>query len=404
MGKKYDIGIIGAGISGAFAALRAAENHRKASVIIFDLGRPPGKRRRQLEGWLGCFPTGDAKIRVNDVEYIRDTVDGRTARHANNWIMNHLKEIGPFKVTYDKLPQPSVQKQISTAGFEIIKNDYIQWKPDSVHKLSRVIADKLEEAGNVEFSFDNEVFTITKQKRHFIIGTTEGDYWCRKIILCVGRSGWRWVSKLYEDLGLSVHDDLAKYGIRVEMPTQYLKEYNKSHCSLIRSDLSIGPFCFNGTIIPEDHADLAISAFRSNENRWKSDKVSFKIIGNRLFKGRGIYETDRLGKLAFLQFNDRIGRERVKNLVKKRSLLSDIPEYNWLIETVEELESFIPNIINRGYFHVPTISPIAAPIRLGSNLETELEGMFVAGESAGFPGIGSAAISGAIAIDGALKK
>jgi len=404
VGKRYDVGIIGAGVSGAFAALRAAENHRKVSVIIFDLGRPPGKRRRQLEGWLGCFPTGDAKIRVNDVDYIRDIVDGRKARHANNWVMKQIEQIGPFKITHDKLPHSTIQKQILDAGFKIVKNDYIQWRPESVHRLSRVIADKLEEAGNVEFSFDNEVYTVAKQKRHFIVGTAEGDYWCKKLVLCVGRSGWRWVTKLYKNLGLSVNDNIAKYGIRVEIPTQYLKEYNKSHCSLIRDDLSIGPFCWNGTVIPEDHADLAISAFRSNEDRWKSDKASFKIIGNRVFKDQGVYETDRLGKLAFLLFNDRIGRERVKNLVKSKSLLSQVPEYNWLTETITELETFIPNIISRGYFHVPTISPMASPIRLGSNLETEMDGMFVAGESAGFSGIASAAISGIIALDGAINN
>jgi len=400
--KRYDIGIIGAGISGAFAALRAAEQFPSSKTIIFDLGRPPGKRRRQLEGWLGCFPTGDGKIRPNDTEYIKEITDGRKVRHANNWVTNHLKEAGPFKPIKDRHLPASKQKQIIEAGFKVVQNDYVQWFPKSVHKLSRIISDKLEEVGNIEFSFDNEVYVIFKQKRHFVVNTSDGDFWCKKILLCVGRSGWRWATKLYKDLGLNVNDDVAKFGIRVEMPAQYLKEYNRSHCSLVRPDLTVGPFCWNGTIIPEDHADLAISAFRSNENRWKTDKTSFKIIGNRVFKNEGVAQTDRLGKLAFLQFNDRIGRERVKNVVKNKSMLSLLPEYEWLIESLKELDSIIPNLIERGYFHAPTISPMAAPIRIGSNFETELDGFFVAGESAGLPGILSAAVSGSIALDGAL--
>jgi len=59
MDKSYDIGIIGGGIAGAFAALRLAEHHKKKKCILFELGRPPAKRRRQLEGWFGCFPFGD---------------------------------------------------------------------------------------------------------------------------------------------------------------------------------------------------------------------------------------------------------------------------------------------------------------------------------------------------------
>jgi len=403
VGKRYDVGIIGAGVAGAFAALRAAEKFRSCSVVIFDLGRSPDKRRRQLEGWLGCFPTGDAKIKVHDVDQIKNLVDGRKARHASDWVMQQIKGIGPFKVTKDKLPAVAVQKQMLDLGFEIQPNDYIQWRPESVHKLSRDIANRLEQGGNVEFSFDNEVYTITKQKRHFIVGTAEGDYWCRKILLCVGRSGWRWATDLYKTLGLSVNDDRAQYGVRVEISAQYFKNYNSSHCSLIRDDLIVGPFCWNGTVIPEDHADLAISAFRSNENRWKSDKVSFPVIGRRFFKNNGVYETDRLGKLAFLLFNDRIGREKVKYLVNGNSVLSQLPEYNWLAATMKELESFIPHIITRGYFHVPTISPMASPLRIGFNFETELDGLFVAGESAGLNGLAAAAISGSIAMDGILK-
>ena len=53
--NKYDVGIIGAGVAGAFAALRISQNNPGTKTIIFDFGRPPGKRRRQLEGWFGCF-------------------------------------------------------------------------------------------------------------------------------------------------------------------------------------------------------------------------------------------------------------------------------------------------------------------------------------------------------------
>jgi hypothetical protein len=47
--------------------------------------------------------------------------------------------------------------------------------------------------------------------------------------------------------------------------------------------------------------------------------------------------------------------------------------------------------------------PLAPKINIGSNLETELEGMFVAGESAGITGILSAASMGLICADSACK-
>jgi hypothetical protein len=175
---------------------------------------------------------------------------------------------------------------------------------------------------------------------------------------------------------------------------------------MIKDNLEIGPFCWDGAVIPEDHADVVLSAFRSNEDRWKKmgkNKVVFDIISKQCFPENGIKEMERLAKLAFLLFNDRIGREKIKSIVKKESVLSQIPEYNFLIDSVEEVNNMLPNLINRGYFHAPTIKPQTAPIVINSNLETEVDGMFVAGESAGLFGINNAAITGVIAIDSCLR-
>ncbi len=80
-----------------------------------------------------------------------------------------------------------------------------------------------------------------------------------------------------------------------------------------------------------------------------------------------------------------------------------IPEYNWLKNVFEDIEQIIPGLCEKGYFHVPHIDPMAAQIRIGKNLESEIDGMFVAGESAGVRGIASAAIMGTIAADSACK-
>jgi hypothetical protein len=397
----YDIGIIGGGVAGAFAALRIAENFNGTKAVLFDLGRPPGKRRRQLEGWLGCFPFGDGKLHTNEIEDIIQVVDGRKARPAEKWVYSILKSAGPTKIIQDKLPNISVQKKAEALRFDVIENPYIQWKPESVHKLSKIISDQLE--GNIELQFDNEVLRITKDDC-FTITTQTGDFKCNKILIAVGRSGWRWVTDVYKSFGLVQKDDVAKYGIRVEIASQYMKEFNKSHCSFYRDDLEIGPLEWGGTVIPEDHADLVVSAFRANEERWKTDKVSFNIIGLRQVKdGCGIKETDRLAKLAFLLFNDRVGREKIKLLLRKESPLSQLPDYDWLLPVIQELEDVFPAIVARGYYHSPAIDAIAPPVLLGQNLDTDVDGLYVAGESAGFHGIMAAAISGTIAADGAFR-
>jgi hypothetical protein len=148
---------------------------------------------------------------------------------------------------------------------------------------------------------------------------------------------------------------------------------------------------------------MAISAFRSNENRWASDKVSFSVIGNREYPNKGFEQTDRLAKLTFVLTNDRIIKERICHILTGKSKISIIPEYDWLAKSLTELNAIMPELTTKGYYHAPTILPLAPKINIGTNLETEIEGMFVVGESAGIPGLLAAAISGVVAIDSICK-
>ena len=400
----YDVGIIGAGVAGSFAALRLAEKYPKTKAILIDVGRPPGKRRRQIEGWLGCFPTGDGKIYPNDRDQVKEIVDGRKAGPAYKWVLEQLHRVNPMRLIKAPKVSATANKRIKNGALEILYNDYYQWKPESVHKLSKYMAEYIEETGNITFSFDNEVFSISKTDNDtFQIQTADGNIYCKKIILSVGRSGWRWVTNLYDDLGIISCDDYAYCGVRLEVSSSLLRDFNKSHLTLYDEDIEIGPFCWNGTIIQEDHSDLVISAFRSNEDRWRSDKVSFSLVKSMHFPNEGSVQADRIGKLSFVLFNDRVSKERVKLFMNNNSLLNQLPEFNWLTSTLERLNEVIPNICNKGYLHVPNIIPMPAEINLGTNLESEIDGMFVAGESAGVFGIAAAATMGAICVDSACR-
>lgn len=308
-----------------------------------------------------------------------------------------------MKVIKSKSPAASLIKTAKEHGYELTPHNYVQWRPDSIHQLSKIVSETIEDAGNVQFSFDNEVYNITKSKKDFVLETKDGEYRCKKLIICAGRSGWRWTNKLYRNFGILSNDNTAMFGIRLEISAQYMKDFNKCHCSLYGNDVEIGPLNWFGTVIPEDHDDLVISAFRANEDRWKTDKVSFSLIGHRQFEDEGCYQTDRLAKLAFLLSDDRIGKEKVANLIRRKSELSKLPEYDWLIESLSKLENVIPSIISRGYFHVPDIISTMSEVKVGSNLESEVSNMFIAGESVGIRGIAAAGITGAIAADSACR-
>lgn len=402
--KDFDVGIIGAGVAGAFATLKLAKDHKNVKAIVFDLGRPPMKRRRQLEGWLGCLPNSDGKLYQTDISKVAQITGLRRAKSANTWFKHVIEQVDSYKIVKDRAPSAAAEKKIKKIGYDIVLNDYVQIYPKEIHTLSKFMAETIEKNKNITFSFDNEVLRVAKQKNIFVISTEGQEFRCKKLIIAVGRSGWRWAKDLFSGFGIVDNNDTARFGIRVEASSTVMKEFNKSNCTLIKSDqVEIGPLSWFGTVIPEDHLDLAISAFRSNENRWKTDKVSFSLIGNRPFQNKGFEETDRMGKLAFVLSNDRVIKERISSILTKKSRISIIDEYNWLGPVIEELATAIPELTTKGYFHVPTIVPSAPRINIGDNLETEVDGMFVAGESAGIHGILAAGIMGIAAADAVCK-
>ena len=401
--NTFDIGIIGAGVAGAYAALKIAKENKNIKTVLFDLGRPSGKRRQQTIGWFGMLPNSDGKFYMNDVRRVGDLVGAKRSKQASTWVFNQLNNIIKYKITEDRKLHVGLEKKIKKNEFSYYYNDYIQLYPKEIHMILKDVASNIEQLGNVTLSFDNEIYKVHKQRGMFVISSSEGEYSCKRLLICAGRSGWRWVTEMYNNFGIVESNDVATFGIHAEISSSYMKEFNKSACTIHKDDLEIGPLSWNGTVIPEDHVDLAISAFRSNENRWKSDKVSFKMIGHRKFEGEGFEQTARLGKLAFVLSNDRISKERINSIIAKRSKISVLPEYDWLIQACEEVSELIPEFINKGYFHIPTILTLPPKIKIGNNLSTEIDNMYVAGESAGISGLLAASIMGSVAADSITK-
>lgn len=412
MSNIFDVAIVGLGVAGTFACLKMAKDHKDAKVIGIEIGRGPAKRRQQLFGWLGALPSSDGKLYLNDISKVADITGLRRAKKAHTWFKHIMEQVNDFKVIKDRSPVVALEKKIKKLGYDISLNDYIQMYPKEIHALSKYMADSIERDKNITFSFENEAIRISKQKNIFIVSTEKQEYRCKKLIIAVGRSGWRWAKTLYSNFGIIDSNDVARFGIRIEANSSVMKDFNRSNCSLIRDDIEIGPLSWFGTIIPEDHSlatdiddiEMAISAFRSNEARWKTDKVSFSLIGNRPALLRGVEEADRVGQLTFTLANDRILKERVSSIMHDRSKISILKdEYNWLKPAIAELATAIPEIATKAYFHVPCLIPTVPKVNLGDNLESEVDGMFLVGESAGIMGILAAGLTGIAAADAACK-
>jgi thioredoxin reductase len=393
--KVYDVAILGGGVSGAFAAYKLSK-YKDIKACIIDFGRPPGKRRKQLQGWFGCFPYSNARLYTSDWKKVANFSGKRATLKANRFVNMVLEEHGPINAIKNKHPDKNIINKLNNSGYNLDINDYYQWKPENIHSLSRYIANKISD--KVDFYFDNNIDDIDKNKL-FEIKTEKGKILAKNIIFAVGRSGWRFARDIYSKFDMIQSNDDAYFGFMGEIYTGSMKGWNKSHCTIYNDNFIIGPLSWNGTVIPEDHYDLVISSWRSNEDRWRSDKVSFSVIKKVEFKNFGVEQSERLGKLAYILSDNRVGRNKVKDYISHSYDISLIPEYSWFKEFMKEVDEIVPNFVKKGYFYIPNILTFTPKIKINKDLSTNVEGMFVAGESAGMNGILAAAISGCISAD-----
>jgi len=404
MQNEYDIIIAGGGIAGAFAAYKLSQSKSAPKTCLIEYGRPPGKRRKQLEGWLGCFPTGNGRLYSNDLIKLQKFIQPEIISKAFKQNLKLLSNYGSSKVIKSKKPKQSVLNNLDLAGYDIEYNDFIQWKPENVHLLSRGIASKIEANNKINCVFDNEIYDIKKEKNKFVVSTEKGIFYSKKLLLCLGRSGWRMNNNILKELNIIIDNDYSKFGFMAEMPAACLKDWNYSHCSIYKDDIKIGPLSWNGTVIPEDHVDLVIASWRSNEDRWKSEKVAFSVIATNKFKSQGSHQTERLGQLAFILSDNRVGRIRVSEYLNKKNNLSFIPEYHWFENTLKNLDLIFKGFVQKGSLNIPNIEIVTPQININNDLSTDVDGLYVAGESAGIKGILGTIISSTIAAENMCKR
>jgi len=398
MRKNFSVAIVGAGLAGCFSLLKLLENQYQ-DVALFDLGRPFAKRRRQLEGALGCLPCSDGKFYLTDIDQF-DFIDGRNFRKTKNWVLKQLESVGVTKTITDTLPSSSIQKKLTEAGWDFKTNDYVQWKPEQIHNFSRYVYRTIE-PHNPNLFFDTEIRSVSKNGTGFILKTPDDEFTCEKLIVAAGRTGWRWVQDIFKDLGLPYDDSVAKIGVRFEVPTNIVKEFNRSNLSMTKPGIEVLPWNWNGTIMPEDHADMVISCFRSNESRWNSEKLSFSYI-NHIPTESGVDLSERIAKLSYLLFNDRVSKERNKIYLTGRSQLNSIPEYSWLGNAIDEMSRIIPDFIEKGAYHIPNILCHPPRVDLSQTLQTVDPNLILAGESANLGGLLGSCLSGTLAAEGLL--
>jgi len=282
---------------------------------------------------------------------------------------------------------------------------------------------------------------LAKNGKVLGVKTSQGEnLLAENLIIAPGRVGNQWLSKELNLLGLEMEQCNFEIGVRVEVPLEIMEEITSviyDPTVLIRTssyDDLVRTFCTNpsGFVVKENYKNFvcvnghATKNHRSpNSNFALLDKVNLtEPVTDTVTYGESIcYLANTIGggKPILQRFVDfkRYRRSTWRRLRKSyiEPTLTDVTPGDIsmafphrivvnIVEALEKLDQLIPGVSSDStLLYAPEAKFFSVKPKVDKDLQTEIKGLFVAGDGAGVSGnIVGAAATGIIAARGILKK
>ncbi len=455
----YDVAVIGAGPAGLFATYELIEN-AKLRVIVLEKGLPPQQRKCPLReiGRCACqvcnitHGIGGAGLFSSGIINLRPDIGGDLHELVGSWsfaerLIEYVDGIFvKFGAPLDRVFEPKdpafdeLRRAFAKVGAQLIPIRQRHIGSDGSIRVIENIYNYLVKE-DIVFATSTEVIDIEKGDGVFRIKTNKGEVEAKAVIIAPGRAGAAWFKELAQRLRITLTPNPLDVGVRVEVPNYVMRPltslymdpkivmYTKSHDDKVRT------FCTNpgGFVVVEKYDGDLVGVNGETYVTRKSPNTNFAVLvsvrltdplGDTIEYGRSIASlATKLGdrrpiiqRLGDLEDGRRSTWDRIKrNLVEPtlkyvtpgdismalpHRILDDILEF------LHKLDNVISGLASKyTLIYAPEIKFYSMRANANRLLETNVEGIFVAGDGAGLSrGINVAAATGVIAAWGVLLR
>jgi uncharacterized FAD-dependent dehydrogenase len=448
--KVFDVVIIGAGPAGLFAAMRLADSMK---VLVIDRRPRPGGAGGYTDGKLNLSPhigldltelglsEEEATRRIQEVDRIfldhgaDPTLHGLDEARIQWWLDRVSWVRRPAsKGRWDIQLVPVVQRHMGT---------------DFAHRVTKAMADTVGRRGGTLMLGT----TVTEIRREtdggFLIVSAAGDFHAPYLVCSPGREGAYWFRAKARALGVRTGHGAIDIGCRVEIASAVYEEitdvlYDPKFifCTPTHQDRT-RTFCTNpgGHVRIEEHRDFRLvngDALKAS----KTANTNFAIL-NTVGMTEPLQDTTEMGQqvahfanfwgggnsLVVQRWGDLMSgrRSKVQTFFSAEldfdKLMPTLPPgpgvtpgdisfaypgriVRNLQESLELLARVIPGVAHPSTtIYVPEIKFYDVRYPTSRELETDVPGLFVAGDGAGKSrGIVGAAVNGLMAAEGILRR
>lgn len=433
--KKYDIVIIGAGPGGIFSAYELSKLDSKLKIAVLESGSPledrhcpivDGKVEKCVScahcaimagfGGAGAFSDGKYNITNDFGGTLYEYVGRQRALDLMNYVDKINCEMGGsgtkmYSTANSKFKTICMQNelylqdaQVRHLGTDINKN--------VLGNIYKALEDK------VDFYFFTAANTIRRENDGYVVACEKEEFFGKKCIVSVGRSGSSWMEKVCSELNLETKSNRVDIGVRVEIPGEIFKHITdelyeskivyrtKQYQDLVRT------FCMNpyGEVVTENtNGIVTVNGHSYEDPKLKTKNTNFALLVAKHFTepfkdsngyGESIARLSNMlgGGVIVQRFGDLVKGRRTNDkrleesfltptlnatpgdlsLVMPKRILDDITEM------IYALDKIAPGTANDDtLLYGVEVKFYNMEVKLDENLQTACEGLFVIGDGSG---------------------